>query len=465
MGPSWKLRRHVHSSHFALASLLLTACAERSAPPATAPAGEINSGYALTQNEIAAGVDLTDIVDARFAPLDPRRYGASAEDGAANSDQPALQMAVDVAEVLGGTVSLGEGTWNGCVAVGAPGVSLVGQGSTASVLKATNCDAITLRFVTGFGNTVIRDLDIEGERASRNTAIRVPGTDNEADELYGLTIERVLVRRFNVGFHSRTLRNFAIMNSWFQEVDRAVELLGKNIVGRIAYSTFVHAGGAGGRGPKVGLTVGGYRYADGTFVPTEGLQVTYNVIFGFETDINIDFATVVNITGNDFQASISGIEFTTVQQKLNITDNTFDVAGADVKYGIVGHGVNSAIDTKVTIERNGLLGTRTRNAVGIQINDDRNTNQYHVDILGNFIDGMTRYDIAYMNPGPGTIARNHAKSERVEKCIKIGPRQAGTIRVYDNDCAGEVEFEADDESAGHLRMQDNTVSGSGDRRP
>ena len=171
----------------------------------------------------------------------------------------------------------------------------------------------------------------------------------------------------------------------------------------------------------------------------------------------------MNVIGNDFQATVSGIEFTTVQQKLNITDNTFDMVGADVGFAIGGRGLSSVIPTKVAIERNGILGTRTRNAVGIQINEDGNTHQYHVDILGNFIDGMTRYDIAYLNPGPGTIARNYAKSERVEKCIKIGPRQAGTIRVYDNDCVGGVEFEADDERAGHLRMQDNTVSGRGER--
>ena len=460
----WKLPRHVHSSHLALVSLLLAACAERSAPPAAPPVGGIDSGYAVTQNETAAGVAPTDIVDARFAPLDPRRYGASAADGAANSDQAALQMAVDVAEVAGGTVSLSEGTWNGCVTLGAPGVSIVGQGSTATVLQATACDAITLAFVTGFGNTVIRDLDIEGVRAASNAAIKAPGTDKETDELYGLTIDRVLVRRFNVAFHSRTLRNFAIMNSWFQSVDRAVELLGKNLVGRIAYSTFVHGGGAGGKGPAVGLTVDGHTYADGTFVPAEGLQITFNQFYGFATGIDLEFANVVNVIGNDFQGTVSGIEFTTVQQKLNITDNSFDMVGDAVKYAIVGRGLASVIDTKVAIERNSILGTRTRDAVGIQINDAGNTHQYHVDIVGNFINGMTLYDIAYHNPGPGTIARNYARSERVEKCIKIGPRQAGNIRVYDNDCVGDVEFDARDESAGYLRMQDNVVSGRGERQ-
>ena len=78
-------------------ALLLTACAERSAPAVAPPAGAINSGYALTQNEMTAGVLATDIVAASYAPLDPRRYGASAADGAENSDQAALQMAVDVA--------------------------------------------------------------------------------------------------------------------------------------------------------------------------------------------------------------------------------------------------------------------------------------------------------------------------------------------------------------------------------
>ena len=188
---------------FAAAVMLLAACTRDVTPPPLA--GAPDSGYALTQNEVAAGIDATDIVAARFAPLDPRRYGANAEDGSANSDQTALQTAVDVAEVVGGTVPLSEGVWNGCVTIGAPGVSIVGQGSTATVLLATGCDAITLDFATGFGNTVIRDLDIEGARAARNTGIKAPGTDAETDELYGLTIERVLVRRFNVGFHSRTL--------------------------------------------------------------------------------------------------------------------------------------------------------------------------------------------------------------------------------------------------------------------
>ena len=73
-------------------------------------------------------------------------------------------------------------------------------------------------------------------------------------------------------------------------MDRAVELLGKNLVGMIAYISPVHGGGASGAGPKVGLTVRGHTYADGTFVPTEGLQVTFNQFYGFATGINLDFS-------------------------------------------------------------------------------------------------------------------------------------------------------------------------------
>jgi hypothetical protein len=449
-----------------LSILAGTACAACNGGGPAAPVPALPSaGFELTPLEMKAGVTAADVAVAVYPPMDPRRYGASAEDGAPNGDQAALQMAVDVAAVAGGAVELPAGTWNGCVRIPAPGVSLVGQGSTATTLKATDCDAITLDFVTVFGNTVIRDLYIEGERAASRTAIKAPGTPNEADELYGLTVERVLVRHFNVAFHSRTLRNFAILNCWFQQVDRAMELIGKNLVGRIAYSTFVHGGGADGTGPSVGITVNGYEYQRGGFVPSEGLQLVNNQIYGFDTGIDLDFANVVNVLANDFQAGVVGVEFSTVQQKLNINDNTFNIVGRRAKYAIFGRGLASAIDTKVSIERNGILGSSTSSATGIQINEPGNTHQYYVDILGNFIDGMTSYDIVYHNPGPGTIARNYAKSRDVDKCIKIGPRQAGEIRVYDNDCVGDVEFVADDVRAGHLRVSDNVVSGqvAGDR--
>ena len=235
---------------------------------------------------------------------------------------------------------LSEGVWNGCVTLGAPGVSIVGQGSTATVLLATGCDAITLDFATGFGNTVIRDLDIE-ERVRHATLQSRPQAPTQRPMSSTVSlIDRVLVRRLNVGFHSRTLRNFAIMNSWFQDVDRAVELLGKNLVSQIAYSTFVHR-----RRSRRRRTQGSGSRSVRTPTPTarscrsKVLHVTFNQFYGFATGINLDFATVVNVIGNDFQAAVSGIEFTTVQQKLNITDNSFDMVGADVQYAIVGRGL------------------------------------------------------------------------------------------------------------------------------
>jgi hypothetical protein len=443
----------------ACAGIGLAACGRGVGPPSAPPAAGAG-GFELTPSEVAAGVAAADIVAAGYPPLDPRRYGASAADGAPNGDRAALQRAVDVAAVAGGAVVLPRGTWNGCVTITAPGVSLVGEGSTATVLKAADCDAITLDFVTPFGNTVIRDLYIEGQRAAARTAIKVPGTQDARDELYGLTVERVLVRHFNVGFASRTLRNFAILNSWFQQVDRALELVGKNLVGRIENSTFVFGGGAGGEGPRVGITVGAHDYPRGGVVPSEGVQIVNNQVYGFDTGIVLDFATVVNVLANDFQATVVGVEFSTVQQKLNINDNTFNIVGERAKHAIFGRGLASAIDTKVSIERNGILGSFTSDATGIQINEPDNTYQYYVDILGNFIDGMTSYDIVYYNPGPSTIARNYAKSRDVDKCIKIGARQAGEIRVYDNDCFRDVEFVVDDVRAGHLRVSDNVVSGS-----
>ena len=111
----------------ALATATLAACDGGDAP--LLPSGA-SSGFELTPIEIMAGVSAADIAAAVYPPMDPRRYGASAADGGPNSDQAALQMAVDVAAVAGGAVELPAGTWNGCLTIAAPGVSLVGAGST-----------------------------------------------------------------------------------------------------------------------------------------------------------------------------------------------------------------------------------------------------------------------------------------------------------------------------------------------
>ena len=161
-----------------------------------------------------------------------KSFGATGD--GTTDDTAEIQAAIDACEAAaGGWVYFPAGTYRITATLNVPGaVSIMGVADVGSTIKADDCDAqrLTFNFLRGFGRMVVRDLNLEGVNGTTRRGIIAPGTSSDMDELYGLAIENVLIRHFNIGLHFRTVRNFTVKGCWFQDVSRGIELIGKNLV-------------------------------------------------------------------------------------------------------------------------------------------------------------------------------------------------------------------------------------------
>lgn len=342
-------------------------------------------------------------------------------------------------------------------------VSLKGEGGLASKICAVNTNAITLNFVTGFGNVTIDGLYIVGSGATATRyGIIVPGTTNSSDVIYGITIKNNLISTFPVGISLKTVRKVSIDSNWTQNVDKGIELNGVAYNVNINESRFIKASGGGGFATLNGIELNNVVYAVGGSLSPEAVTIASNSKFyGFDTCALLNNANYVSIDQTDFGACVNvGIQFQTIQNGLQITNSYIEIAGATAAQGIYGVGLGAQISTQVNIADNSIIGTGTVSANGIQINGAANTNQYNVNIVRNYFSGMTNNDIRANNPGPMSINNNRCNSSGVPtNSISIGTRQAGTIIVKDNVCIKDiVAVTATDLTNGFIRFENNTVN-------
>jgi hypothetical protein len=418
--------------------------------------------YPRTTAEITAGVTPSDY---EYPPLDLRRYGGAAADGSANSDQTPINSAVSVAEVDGGIIFLPAGTWNGCFSIDQPDVSIEGVGQQVSIIECDNGDGITLAYTTGVAMTFVRDLGIVCTQGTDNYGIKAAAHSTDSSvELYGLTVERTWITDCEIAFHARTLRNFALLNNWWQSVDKAIELVGKALVGRIAFNEFVFEDVDGANEDK-GVYIAGYTYATGGFVAPEGILFIANQVYGFDVAIDIEFAAYVNILSNDIQATQYGLEFETVQHGLTIRDNGFDMGTASTA-GIIGHGLGSEVETANTvIDGNRLWSSGANTAKAIVINDVANTNQYQVQISANLMTGFDTNDILLNNAGFTTVRDNRCNSADPTNSIAVTGVETGKgpIFIDGNRCQKALSVTAAEIANGEIELGTN-VFGADDVR-
>ena len=393
--------------------------------------------------------------------IDVRAFGAKGD--GSTDDTGTIQDALDHAGTLTtkGTVYLPKGNYLISSVLDIPvEVNLVGDGARNSRITADDCNAVQLNFTTGFGNVILRDFGIEGANGTTRTAIIAPGTLDDADELYGVTIYGILIRDFNIALSFRTVRNFHIQNCWFQDIDQALNLTGKNLLGHIIANKFVRASG-NGAGDEIGILLNTFNYTGGSgVIRPEGIRLISNYIYGFEDCIRVTDALAVDIIANDIDATVHGIRFTTALTGFNIKDNIINCTGANVVAGIIGHGLGSAVDTLVNIEGNAIAASGTSSADGIRINDSGNQNQNHINIVRNFIDGFTGTDIRLNNPGVINVENNRCESSSPTNSIIVGTIIKAPVYVQNNFCAGLISYTASDETGQKLILGHNIISGT-----
>ena len=402
--------------------------------------------YPRSTSEISASVTPT----AYGYPVgDIRRYGAVGDNTTDCTN--AIRAAVNVAAVSGAEVYIPPGRYLITAAVPlAAKVNIRGEGY-ASVIEANGTDAFTLGFTTGFGKVTLRDFAIVGTNCETKVAIYQAGTLNDADELYGITLSRILVRTFNCAVRLRNSRVVTIENCWFEIVQQGIDLTGKCLVFNIVGNEIVCGGGVGS-GTKFALNLDLFNFSSGTGnIGPEGQQVYRNQFFGFEYGVLASYCFFANIVGNDIQASIRGIEFETCQYVLNIKDNFIEMTSTNATQGIFGAGLSSTLSTQINIEGNAIGGSGTLGTCnGIQLNESGNQNQNYVSIVRNRTKDMTGTDIIVYNGGHTNIEDNNCESTAPTNSINVTAVTAGVVHIDKNKCLKEIAFDVAEAAAGEV---------------
>lgn len=414
--------------------------------------------YEATDAEADAGVSP---VDQQYPEGHVNRYGVNTTPGTTDMTAALNNAILVMAEKTnGGVVQFNSGESYSTSSTINMAANIVLEGGNAS-LVANNCNAITCDFVTGFSNTIVRNLDIQGVSGAGNYGIIAPGSTDYLDEIYGLTIEGCTIRDFEVGIHTRTCRNLSIINNWIQDVDRGIELIGKNLVVFLAFNKVTRGSGGGGSG-STSLYVDGYTYATGGFQPPEGIQTTNNQLYGHATAIFCGFFNFMNVDASDIAATEYGIDFATAASGFRVTGTYFDMIGASVAAGIYGRGLGSAITTKVHIFQcvfNAFTVPAT--AIGVKINDGANQNQNFVTVEDNLFSGdWDGGDIVFNNAGSGAIINNRCMSTTPTNSISVPAVVAGTVYIDRNLCAKLINWDAAEAASGEVVLGHNTISGT-----
>lgn len=414
--------------------------------------------YELTPDEAEAGVS---VVDQSYPEGHVNRYGVNETPGTTDMTDAINNAILVMAEKPnGGVVQFvpGETYLTSSTINMANNIVIEGRNAT---LNPNNCNGITLNFVTGFGNTVIRGLAIDGTNCSTRYAIIAPGTTDYLDEIYGLTVEDCRITNFNKAMHFRTCRNLSVLNNWMQHVDVGIELIGKNLVVFLAFNKVTKGSGGGGSG-STSLYVDGYTYATGGYQPPEGIQTTNNQWYGHATAIFCGFFNFMNVDASDIAATEYGIDFATAQSGFSVTGTYFDMVGASVVAGIYGRGLASTITTKVHIFQCVFNATTVpAAAIGVKINDSGNQNQNFVTVEHCLFSGdWDGGDIVFNNAGPGWILNNRCMSTTPTNSISVPAVATGTVYIDGNLCTKLINWDAAEAAAGEVILGHNTISGT-----
>jgi hypothetical protein len=360
--------------------------------------------------------------------------------------QSAIDAVVD--ERTYGTVRLPMGQFRVNSTVhGREGVNILGEGGRASVIEANDCDGLTLDWQSTFGMTTLRGFLVQGVNGTTRTGIKVPGTLNHLDELYGLTLEGVLVRGFSDALSFRTVRNWVLNNCWFQDVRRALDLKGKNLVGRIDNCQFVYGAGNGAVGNSTGLILDLFNYTtSGGNVPPEGINVSKTQFFGFNTCIEAAFCNVLQLTEVSLSALVYGLDLTTIQNGFTCKGGDIEMTGAAAIAGVILRPLASAIKTNYKFEGvpiNGGAGLTAGQCSGFVINNTGQNNQGNVHIAGSVVQNMTNRDVLWYNPhGANSIRDSAFESTLTSSSIEFvldAASPAGHLTVIDNvQCADPI---------------------------
>jgi hypothetical protein len=368
------------------------------------------------------------------APFNVLDYGAVGN-GVAD-DTAAIQAAVNACFATSnkGAVYLPAGNYKLTDAIDVPyGVSIYGDGGTASVLFCYDCDG--LNFVTyGYqiGSMFYEDFGLTAQTGTNRAGIL---TQTNASTMDGLYINRLRFYGWNQCIVMRANWSCTISNCVGQEINQGIDLAssaGQVIAIRILNNRFVKGSGGLGTAPTYAINAAG----SSTF--SESIIISTNQIFGFDRNINIEKGYFVNITSNDLSGPSRVISVVASNGGYNICDNFIEVTGNGTGVYVPSLG---AIDREIrtSIQNNHFVGTGGGSpAYGIDIGQGGGSFSWDVDINNNTFTGFVNNDIRIVAGGKTTISTNHCISTAPTNSMSIDSVIGPPIIVENNYCVKPI---------------------------
>ena len=383
-------------------------------------------------------------------------YGAVADyneniPGSGTDNSAAIQAAVNSVNSKG-AVYIPSGAYKILTAISVPyGVSIFGDGGTASVLHAEGCNGLNFTtFGYSIGSMFYEDFGLTAATGTNFAAVQSLNSPTSVTQ-DGLNFNRVRFYGWNQCFILSSTWNTAISNCRAENINNFATLAqgnGQAVIVKIVNNNIVYAAGGRGSANQYAIDI------LNTTGFTETVHIFQNSIYGFSRCVNVDQATYITIGSNDLSASTRVISFVTSVGGYNITNNYIEVTGSGT--GIFGASQNTeTTDTRTTIQSNYFIGTATA-AIGIQLNTAFATYQWNATIRDNTFTGFASQDILLYSPGKTLVDNNRCMSTAPTNSIYVGA-VGGSLVILTNNYFRKLLYVeiAADFTSGKLILQNN----------
>jgi hypothetical protein len=378
----------------------------------------------------------------------------------ATDDTTAIQATINAVNALtmNGAVYIPSGTYKISTSLNVPyGVSIYGDGGTASILQCEDCDGLTFTtFSYQIGSMFYEDFGLTANSGTNRVGIvslNSPTTTTQD----GLYFNRLRFYGWNQCVVLSSTWNTTISNCVAQNINNFVTLgqsNGQTIGTRIINNRMTYASGGLGSGDKYAIDI------VGTTSFNESVHILQNQIFGFVRNINAYQCTFLNVIGNDLSGSSIVIALLTPNGGYNICNNYIEVTGTGT--GIVCS--QQSVETHTTrtnIEQNYFVAATGTALLGIEFNSTINTHQWNATIRDNTFTGFVTADIRLYACGKTLVDNNRCMSTTPTNSIFLG-QVLGSPVILTNNYFNKAVF-ADvpaDITDGKLILQNNVESNS-----
>jgi hypothetical protein len=391
------------------------------------------------------------------APFNVLDYGADPT-GVASSTA-SIQAAITAcgATTNKGAVYIPAGTYKLTAALNVPyGVSIYGDGGTASVLVCYDCDGLNFTsYGYQIGSMFYEDFGLTAQSGTNRVGVL---TATNASTMDGLYFSRLRFYGWNQCFVLRSNWDCTISECVGQNINQGIDIgsgSGQGLALRILNNRFTKASGGLGSASAYGINL------DSSSTFNESIMISFNKIFGFDRNINVAKGYFVNIISNDLSGSSQVISFIDPTGGYNISDNFIEVTENGT--GLYAPSLGSAgLERRSAIQNNHFVGTGGGSpAYGIDIGQGGGAYQYDVDIDNNTFTGFVSGDIRVVAGGLTTITTNNCLSSAPTHSIFIDSVVEPPVVIENNYCAKLLTINnAPDYTGGKVILNNNVASGT-----